>query len=78
MPFGLHARPANVWVKEAARFKSTIKVIKGHKQVDGKRLLPLLTLGVKQGESMDIIVEGEDEKEAIEALRKVVESDFAD
>lgn len=76
---GLHARPANIFIKTASQFKSTIKVSKEggeDKEVDGKRLLAIMTLGVKQGESIKIVADGEDEKEAIAALEKIVANDF--
>ena len=73
---GLHARPANMFIKTAAGFKSTIKVAKEGKEVDGKRLLAVMTLGVRQGESVTITADGEDEKEAIAALEKLAESNF--
>lgn len=73
---GLHARPANFFIKKASKFKSAIKVSKGKKEADGKRLLSVLTLGVKQGESIIITADGEDENEAIKALKNAVESDF--
>lgn len=73
---GLHARPANMFIKTAGEFKSTIKVSKGDKEVDGKRLLAIMTLGVRQGESVTITADGEDEKEAIAALEKIIAADF--
>lgn len=73
---GLHARPANMFIKTASEFKSTIKVAKDGKEVDGKRLLAIMTLGVRQGESITITADGEDEKEAIAALEKLVEDDL--
>ena len=73
---GLHARPANMFIKTASEFKSAIKVAKEGKEVDGKRLLAIMTLGVRQGESITITADGEDEKEAIAALEKLVENDF--
>ncbi len=73
---GLHARPANLFIKTASQFKSTIRVSKEGKEVDGKRLLAIMTLGVRQGESITIIADGEDEKEAIAALQKLIADDF--
>lgn len=75
-PSGLHARPANAFIKTAAQFKSTITVSKDGKEVDGKRLLAIMTLGVRQGEEITIVAEGEDEKEAIAALQDIIEKDF--
>ena len=76
---GLHARPANKFIKTASQFKSTIKVAKTSnpdKEVDGKRLLGIMTLGVGQGESIAITAEGEDEKASISALEAIVARDF--
>lgn len=73
---GLHARPANMFTKTASQFKSTITVEKDDKQADGKRLLAIMALGVKQGDQMTIIAEGEDEQEAIKVLEKMLADDF--
>ena len=73
---GLHARPANLFIKTASTFKSDIKVSKDGKEVDGKRLLAIMTLGVQQGESITIKAEGEDEEKAVRALENLIERDF--
>lgn len=73
---GLHARPANLFTKTAAQFKSTITVEKEDKQADGKRLLAVMALGIRQGDRMTIIAEGEDEQEAIQTLEKMIADNF--
>lgn len=73
---GLHARPANLFIKTAAKFESSVRISKGDKEVDGKRLLAVLTLGVIKGDKITITAEGEDEKEAIEALKKLCDNNF--
>ncbi len=73
---GLHARPASLFVKKAAEFSSAITVQKGDRKVDAKRLLAVMSLGVKQGESITINAEGPDEQAAVEALQQLVESNF--
>lgn len=65
---GLHARPANEFVKVAKKFKSEIFLEKDTKKLNGKSILGLLALGLSKGTNVDIIAEGEDEKEAIETL----------
>ena len=65
---GIHARPAGLLVKEAAKFASTIKVAKGEKEADLKRLLAVMGLGIKQGEEITIKIEGADEDDAAEAI----------
>lgn len=73
---GLHARPASLFVKKANEFSSSITVQKGEREVDAKRLLGVMSLGVKKGESITITAVGDDEQEAIDALEQLVESNF--
>lgn len=71
---GLHARPATVFVKEAKRFKSDIRVKLGDKEINGKSILEVLTLGGKYGAEIEIIAQGSDEEQAIQALCKIIDS----
>ncbi|HIY63100.1 MAG TPA: HPr family phosphocarrier protein [Candidatus Mediterraneibacter stercoripullorum] len=63
-PEGIHARPAGILVKQAAGYKSTVKIAKGEKSADAKRIFGVMGLGVKTGEEITITVEGEDEDQA--------------
>lgn len=72
-PLGLHARPAGLIVKESCRFASSITVVCGERQGDGKKIFSLLSLGVKQGEFISIKVAGEDEEAAGAALERLVQ-----
>ncbi|BCJ98642.1 HPr family phosphocarrier protein [Anaerocolumna chitinilytica] len=65
---GIHARPATLLVKAAAQFHSTITLNNSVKQVDAKRMIAVMAMAVKQGQEVTITAEGDDEKEAIEAL----------
>lgn len=65
-PMGLHARPAGVLTKKAAAFKSSITVkntVTG-KSADAKRIMGVMSLGVKQGNKIELIIDGEDESTA--------------
>ena len=44
---GIHARPAGLLVKEAAKFQSDIKLKKGEKEADAKRNLWCNGIGCK-------------------------------
>jgi len=72
---GLHARPATLFVSEAKDFKSSIRIKLGDKEINGKSILEVLTLGANCGSVIEIIADGEDEKQAIDALRSIVDSD---
>jgi phosphotransferase system HPr (HPr) family protein len=79
-PVGLHARPAAEFVKSAAQFKSKIAVRNLTRQtatVDAKSILSVLTLGVEKDHEVELTAEGEDEAQAIQSLRQLIESDFA-
>ena len=67
-PEGIHARPAGILVKQAAGYQSTVKITKGEKSADAKRIFGVMGLGVKTGEEVTITVEGADEDTAAAEL----------
>ena len=75
---GLHARPATFFIQKANEFKSAIWVEKDDREVNAKSLLGVLSLGIVGGTSIKIIVDGSDEKEALNSLVDLVESGFVD
>ena len=80
-PVGLHARPAALFVKLAGRFSSNVSirnVSTSGKWANAKSILSVLTCGVKQGDTIEVKTEGADEAEAVEALEKLVASNFAE
>lgn len=58
---GIHARPAGILVKEAKSYDSVIKVTKDGKSAEAKKLMALMGLGVKKGDTVTVSVEGGDE-----------------
>jgi len=75
---GLHARPAAVLVQTAVKFKSTITIEKDSKQANAKSIVSLLSIGVSKGSTIKITAEGEDEKQAVAALTKLIKSKFGE
>ena len=75
---GLHARPATFFIQKANEFKSAIWVEKDDRKVNAKSLLGVLSVGIVGGTSIKIIVDGSDEKEALNSLVDLVESGFVD
>lgn len=75
---GIHARPAGLLVKKAASFKSNIKILHEQRgsEADLKRLMAVMALGVKKGDSIVLSVEGEDEEEAANALEAFLKENF--
>ena len=60
-PVGIHARPAGLLSKEGKKYKSTITVDKDGNPVNVLKLMALMKLGVKCGETVTVRVEGVDE-----------------
>ena len=58
---GIHARPAGLLVKEAKNYTSVIKITKDGKSAEAKKLMALMGLGVKKGDTVTVSVEGGDE-----------------
>lgn len=67
-PEGIHARPAGVLVKQAAGYSCTVKIAKGGREVDAKRIMGVMSLGVKCGMEVTVKCDGEDEDKAIAEL----------
>lgn len=62
---GLHARPAATFVQEAMKHRSSVVVEANGKTADGKSILQILCLQVKQGQEVLIRADGEDESNAV-------------
>jgi phosphocarrier protein HPr len=65
---GMHARPATALLKLGRRFRSEISLKKDGKTIQMKSMLNILALALKYGETVAVVISGEDEKEAAEAL----------
>ena len=71
---GLHARPATEISKEAIKYKSDIKFVVNGKTLNAKSPLMIMAAGIKSKSEMEIICDGEDEKEALKGLMTVIKS----
>jgi phosphocarrier protein HPr len=67
-PEGMHARPATALIKLTKKFRSSFNLKKDEKTVRLNSMLNILAMGAKGGESIFVIVEGEDETDAAAAL----------
>ncbi|AUO11747.1 HPr family phosphocarrier protein [Priestia aryabhattai] len=72
---GLQARVAALFVQEATRFTSDVYLKKDEKVVNAKSIMGLMSLAINNGSFITLIVEGVDEKEAMDALVAYVEND---
>ena len=67
-PVGIHARPAGALVKETKKYESSVTIVKQSSKADAKKLMVLMSLGVKCGDEITVEVEGADEDTAVTAL----------
>ena len=75
---GLHARPAMTFAETASRFASVIRVRRtdANKPVDGKSIMQILMLAGTKGTELEISAEGDDEQQAVAALKALVRDRF--
>ena len=70
-PVGIHARPAGILVKEIKKFAgSTVTITKGEKSVNALKLMALMGMGIKQGDTVTVGVEGGDEEAVAAAIEE--------
>jgi phosphotransferase system HPr (HPr) family protein len=75
---GLHARACSVFVKEAARFACHITLARDGLEVNGKSILGVMMLAAERGAELLLKTDGSDEKQAMDALVKVVNDKFGE
>jgi len=76
--YGLHARPAAMFVKCASSFDAEIMVEKDGTSVSGKSIMGLLTLEGHQGSTLILRASGPQAEEALEALEELITSNFGE
>lgn len=70
--YGIHARPAALFVKTASRFDAEINVEKDGNVVSGKSIMGLMTLEAGRGSVLRVTADGEDGEEALNHLEDLV------
>ena len=65
---GIHARPAGMFVKEAAAFPCKVTIEKDGKEADAKRIFGVMGLAVECGQEITLRTDGENEEEAMAKL----------
>lgn len=75
-PKGIHARPSDILAKVANRFECNICLVSEDIDANAKKVVQVLSLGAAQGEEIVVEADGPDEREAVDALKTLIESDF--
>lgn len=75
---GLHTRPASMIVRIASRFSSEFYIQKDNYEINGKSIIGVMTLAAEQGATLTLTFEGDDEKEAADAITEIFENGFGE
>lgn len=75
---GLHARPAAALVKLSSKYESDFFIHMYGYRINGKSILGVMTLAAEQGAELELETEGPDEKEAMEAIKELIQNGFKD
>lgn len=73
---GLHARPAALIAQTAAKFQSDISLTKDQITINAKSIMGVMMLAAEFGSNLCLKIEGPDEKEAFEAIKKIFDDKF--
>ena len=73
-PLGIHARPAGLLAKEAKKFTAVCTITKDGQTKKLTQLMMLMSMGVKQGDTVTVTADGADEDAAIASLKGFFET----
>lgn len=73
---GIHARPAGMLVKEAKTYSSKIILNINGKAAEATKLMAIMSLGAKKGQTVEVTVEGADEDAAFEGMKAFFEQNI--
>ena len=77
-PEGLQSRTAVLLVQVACKFNARIRIEQGTKIINAKSMMGVLSLGVAQKGGILLCVDGDDEQQAVDALTRLITSDFTE
>jgi phosphocarrier protein len=75
---GLHARAAAKLVNTAGRFESSVVLENRDHSADAKSIMGIMMLAATQGTELKLMVEGNDESEALEAVVSLIDNLFGE
>ena len=74
--YGFHLRPAQILMESITPFESKVILKFNGKEANAKSLLNLMTLGLDNGQSVTVEVDGPDENEVMKIIDKLFEDGF--
>lgn len=73
---GLHARASMKLINVAGRFSCDVTIKHGDNEVDAKDIMNVMGLAASKGTEIELVTDGPDEKEAMEAVAELIENCF--
>ena len=75
---GLHARASAKIVEMASKYSAEIKIKHGQKSINGKSIMNVMMLAASKGTQLEIIAEGDEAENAVEALVTLINNKFGE
>ncbi len=75
---GLHARAATKFANLCSRYACKLQVCCNGKTIDGKSIMSLMLLAASQGTTIEVIADGNDAEEALDALLELIQDKFGE
>ena len=73
---GIHARPAGLLVKEAKKYASKVVIRANGKSAEATRLMAVMGMGVKCGQTVEVEITGDDEETTFEEMKAFFEENL--
>lgn len=70
---GFHMRPANVFASAMGKYKCDVAIKYGGDEINAKSLMNIIAVGIKRGSEIEIVCDGEDEKQALKEALELIE-----
>lgn len=75
---GMHARAASMFVKTAEKYKCKVEIEKDGMRVNAKSIMGILMLAASFGSTIEVIADGDQETECLEALTALIQNKFGE
>ncbi len=69
---GVHERLGTMFIRKASSYKSEILIVKGHATISAKSIMGFFSLGLSEGDVIELQAIGEDEELAVEELSRYI------
>lgn len=77
-PQGMHMRPAQLFITTMTPYPCDVTIRFNGRDINGKSIMNLMAACIKQGSEVEVICDGEGEKEALKAAIDLIEAGLGD